>query len=132
MSPVWIMKAGLSGSAPILAMASSSVQQRIGIGRLVEADVAVGDLHEGEARHLRPPPRRLSARPARLPIMSTTARTLSKPCIRAPADSPFRCRFYCCSSQASCRRRNAGQKEETQGRAKLFPRKFSFVTRFFF
>ena len=61
MSPVWIMKAGCAGSALILAIASRSVAERVRVGRLVEADVAVADLQEGEGRGA---PRR---RPARWP-----------------------------------------------------------------
>ena len=53
MSPVWIMKAGLAGTALILAMASRSVPSASGIGRLVEADMAVADLEEGEGGRFR-------------------------------------------------------------------------------
>ena len=49
MSPVWIMKAGLTGSALTLADRLFERAERIGIGRLVEADMAVADLQEREA-----------------------------------------------------------------------------------
>src|SRR5262245_27828847 len=49
MSPVWIIKAGLVGTALIFAIASRSVP-RIWVSGLVEADMTVVDLEEGESR----------------------------------------------------------------------------------
>ena len=48
MSPVWIMNAGFGGSAFDLADRLPQRAERVGIGGLVEADMAVADLEEGE------------------------------------------------------------------------------------
>jgi hypothetical protein len=48
MSPVWIMNDGRCGSALMRPIAFG-----VGIGRLVEAHVAVADLHKGQARRFR-------------------------------------------------------------------------------
>ena len=91
MSPVWIMKAGFVGSALILAIASRSVPSGIGIGWLVEADMAVADLQEGEAgTPLRPTPHP-AVRPNSVPrpIMPTARPYPPKSCIRGHPGDPL-------------------------------------------
>ena len=47
-SPVWMMKSGAVGQALILSMRELQRRGDVGVGGLVEADVAVADLDEGE------------------------------------------------------------------------------------
>ena len=47
-SPVWIRKSGAAGSGIDPPHGSLQRGRHVGVRRLVEADVAVADLHEGE------------------------------------------------------------------------------------